>query len=472
MLNQNASIKDYQEYFEKNILNMDFQTFTQIVILGKATYVAFLRLSLNDRRKFIENILNLTIFGNMSDINKTRIATVKNDIEDTKNEIKNLRGKIELLEKHIYDFKQESTRQKIEHEKMIDTQVNDILQTIKECQDLISEKQSLLKNTDDIDKLKKTLDKCNNYKSQIKTKCNDLKKRLIFFSNNSICPTCESIIDSNVKINKINDLQSKELELLSAQDTLNEKISNLLDSIKSIQDDIKFNNDINVQIKILNNTIIQKEILIQSLEEKREFKSESVDNKIEEYTLNLKELENKRNEKLDYRMELSDLLDCYETIGSMLKDTGIKANIIKKHIPNIISIMNRYLRSLGIFVRFDLNENFEETLYNRGFDELSYNSFSEGQKLRIDLAMLLTWRSITKSLNNMAINFIIFDEILDASLDEAGAEALISLFREMTKDNIKVVVVSHSTDKWESGFKEVKTVSMKGGFSVIENNQH
>ena len=165
-------------------------------------------------------------------------------------------------------------------------------------------------------------------------------------------------------------------------------------------------------------------------------------------------------------------MDCHDFIASMLKDTGIKSSIIRSYIPQITSIMNTYLRSFGLFVRFELGENFEERLYSRGIDEMGYHSFSEGEKLRIDLAMLLTWRDICKRKNNMDVNFLIFDEILDASLDETGAESLVTLFKDLTYQGVKIIVVSHSSEKWEEKFNETWVIEKKSGFSYIRNKQN
>lgn len=468
LINQDSAIKDYQEYLEKQILKIDFQSFTQIVILGKATYTAFLRLGLADRRKFIENVLNLNIFGGMNEITKLRISEVKNQLQVIKIELKLLKQNIELTKKHIEDFEQEALRQKIEQGKFIDNQIEDIQKQIAEIDNEIRVKtEQQVEVSDGLDMLSKKLETYYDLQSRMSAKINEIRKKIKFFSNNAVCPTCENSLDDSIKQSKIMQFNQKEQELITAQQQLTEKIESIVECVKGIQSQLENNRGIQQSIQLLEHSIQQKLTMITNIEKGRNISSQVGDDKIQEQKDHLVQLEETRETKNDERSSLNANLDCYEFIISMLKDTGIKSTIIKTHIPRIEKIMNRYLRSLGLFVKFELNENFEETLLGRGINELNYNSYSEGEKLRIDLAMMMTWREISRLQNNLAVNFIVFDEILDASLDENGAESLIELFKELGRAGTKVIVISHSSEKWESGFNEIMIVDKKDGFSVI-----
>lgn len=468
LINQNAAIRDYQEYLEKQILKIDYQAFTQIVILGKATYIAFLRLGLSDRRRFIEDVLNLNIFGSMNEVTKSRLSESKNRMQVVKIDLGLLKQKIDLTKKHIEAFEQETLRQKIENNRYIDSQIEDIQNQIADHEKEIEEKsEQIVEIACDLDHLNKKLETCYNLQSKMGAKINDIRKRIKFFSDNAVCPTCENVLDENIKKSKIYQFDQKEQDLVIAQQQLTEKTEATVECVRSIQKQVESNRNITQSIQILEHTIQQKLTMITNIEKGRNINVQVGDEKIQEQKDELLRLENDKDAKDDERNVLNAQIECYEFIISMLKDTGIKSSIIKTHIPRIKTIMNEYLRSLGLFVKFELNENFEEKLLGRGIDELSYNGYSEGEKLRIDLAMMMTWREICRLQNNLAVNFIVFDEILDASLDENGAESLIEMFKELVRGGTKVVVISHSSEKWESGFNEIMVVDRKNGFSCI-----
>lgn len=468
LINQDSAIRDYQEFLEKQILKIDYQAFTQIVILGKATYVAFLRLGLPDRRRFIENILNLNIFGSMNEVTKLKIAETKNSLQTIKIELGLLKQKIEMTKKHIVEFAQESIRQKNEHDKYIDTQICEIQQQISEIDTQIKEKTKKFVEVDwDLNSLNKKLETCYDLQSKMSAKITDIRKRIKFFSDNDVCPTCENILDADIKRSKIVQFDQKEQELVVASQQLSEKTESIGECVRKIQHKIELNRELQHDIQILEHTIQQKLTMIANIERGRNLPLQSSDDKIQEKKDELTQLEETRETKNEERNHLNGQMDCLEFIIAMLKDTGIKSTIIKTHIPRIEKIMNNYLHSLGLFVKFKLNENFEETLLGRGINELSYNGYSEGEKLRIDLAMMMTWREVCRLQNNLAVNFLVFDEILDASLDENGAESLIELFKTLVRGGTKVIVISHSSEKWEGGFNEIMVIDKKNGFSSI-----
>lgn len=467
LVNQDPNVRDYQVYLEKQILKMDFQMFTQIVVLGKATYVAFLRLAQNERRKFIENLLNLSIFSVMNEVTKAKMSEVKNRLMVIRNSLQLLKNQIEMSESHISDLEQESIKRQIEHEKMIDEQIKEIQDEIAAIHtDIEEKKKGLIEIDDDLELLNKKLETCYDIQSKINSKISDTKKKIQFFSNNSICPTCDNEIDNNIRQNKISQFNQKEQELASAQDQLSNKTSIILSDITAIQKRMESNRRLEQKIILLEQTIQQKLVAIARIEKSKMTKILSNDSMIKEYRKELAELISSRESQNNERTAANSQQDCYEFILSMLKDNGIKTSIIKRHIPNIVATTNHYLRSLGLFVRFGLNENFEESLLGRGIDNITYNAYSEGEKLRIDLALLLTWRDLLKKQNNLSVNFIIFDEILDSSADSNGIESLLDIFKMMKSEGTKIFVISHS-GSWIDSFDHLWTVDKKDGFSII-----
>lgn len=468
LVNQDPNVRDYQVYLEKQILKMDFQMFTQIVVLGKATYVAFLRLAQNERRKFIENLLNLSIFSVMNDVTKAKMSEVKNRLMVIRNSLQLLKNQIEMSENHITDLEQESIRRQIEHEKMIDEQIREIQGEIATIQVEIEEKKKgLLEIDDDLEALNRKLETCYDIQSKINSKISDTKKKIQFFSQNSICPTCDNEIDTNIRQNKISQFNQKEQELASAQDQLSSKTSAILSGITAIQKRMESNRRLEQQIILLEQTIQQKLSAIARIEKSKMTKILSNDDMIREYKKELADLIASRESQNDERTAANSQQDCYDFILSMLKDSGIKTSIIKRHIPNIVATTNHYLRALGLFVRFELNDSFEESLLGRGIDHITYNAYSEGEKLRIDLALLLTWRDLLRKQNNLSVNFIIFDEILDSSADSSGIESLLDIFKTMKNEGTKIFVISHS-DHWIDKFDKIWLIEKTGGFSTIK----
>lgn len=468
LVNQDSNVRDYQVYLEKQILKMDFQMFTQIVVLGKATYVAFLRLAQHERRKFIENLLNLSIFSVMNDVTKARMSEVKNRLMVIKNSLHLLKNQIDMSESHINDLEQESIRRQIEHEKMIEEQIREIQEEIDVMRvDIETKKEGFEEIADDLEALNKKLETCYDLQSKINSKITDTHKKIRFFENNTVCPTCDNEIDSDIRKQKIDQFNQKEQELASAQDQLSNKTAAVLSDITSIQKRMEGNRKLEQQITLLEQTIQRRLVDISRIEKSKAVQVLSNDDMIKEYKRELAGLIASREEQNDERTMANSQQDCYEFILAMLKDNGIKTSIIKRHIPNIVSTTNHYLRALGLFVRFELNENFEESLLGRGIDHITYNAYSEGEKLRIDLAMLLTWRDLLRKQNNLSVNFIIFDEILDSSADASGIESLLDIFKAMKNEGIKIFVISHS-DHWIDKFDKIWTIEKSGGFSTIK----
>lgn len=267
LVNQNSKRDDYQMYIEKDILKMDFQTFTQIVVLGKATYVAFLRLAQGERRKFIESILNLTIFGTMNEITKAKISDIKNRLIVIRNNLQLLKNQIEMSENHIKDFEQENIKRQLEHENIIESQIVALREEIVILENDIAEKRMMISIVDeDITKINQKLDSCNDIQLKMKNKISDIRKKIKFFSNSTVCPTCENEIDDKMREDRISQFHDKENELDAALKRLEQKIESILECVKSIRECNEKNKQIENQISLLEHTIQQKLNTIASAE--------------------------------------------------------------------------------------------------------------------------------------------------------------------------------------------------------------
>ena len=469
LIPQPSDIRDYQRTLETQILKLDFQSFTQIVILGKATYVAFLRLTAADRRRFLETILNLTIFSRMNEINKAKFAVVKNELGSVQSDLGMLNHKIEYAEKSIKTLREEDVKAQFEFEQQIHEEIDNIQQLIDENEVKINHlSRQVIDNVDDeLEELNSSLEKCLEFQSKMGSTLNRTKKKRKFFQENEVCPTCEHELEEDMRRDKAGTLVSKENELISAQQKLNEKMAVISQSISHVQEKIRGNRKKQEEIRLLNQINQEKHHQISLLDEKLQTKQSDHSDIIKSQEEELDQFKNEQIGLIERKAGLTVNGDCHEFINDMLKDTGIKSTIIKNRIPKIQEIMNKYLQQLGLFARFELNEQFEETLYTRGMEPLVYQGFSEGEKLRIDLAMLMTWREICKIQANMAFNILIFDEILDASIDENGADNLVTLFRKVAYDNTKIIVISHSAARWEENFGDVWKVVKSNGFSKI-----
>lgn len=467
MINQDSKLIDYQEMLETQILKMDFQSFTQIVLLGKATYVAFLRLKQHERRKFIENVLGLTIFGDMAEINKIKMSQLKEKIQQNKNDLALLKQKKQMIESHIIDIENEIIKQKLEATKVVDDIIFQISSSIDDLRKKRLQKESeFIIISGSIDGLNSKLHKCFDYKRKIQSKLSQSKKRLDFFSNNNICPTCESSIDDEKKKIKSDEIESSVVELNQAMEKIErlEKETSVL--IGDISSKLNKNQEINTSINQIDTQILRLENEIDQIRNKPVTSPSNL--LVQQKKDDLKVIVDEITDKSEIRSQLIEEMKCHDVIYSMLKDGGIKTLIIKEHIPKINRIMNDYLKYLGLFSTFSIDEEFDEKILSRGFDALPYNAYSEGQKLRIDIAMLMTWREICKSRNNMNVNVLVFDEILDGSADENGTECFVQLFKQLERDGVKIIVISHSGARWEERFSEMWTVKEKEGYSVIE----
>ena len=449
LLNQDAASKDYQEYLEQNILKLNFKSFSQIVILGSATYVPFMDLPAGSRREIIEDLLDIQIFTTMNIILKEKINDNKQKIANNKYELDLVKSKIESAQENSESIRKikEIEVEKIK-EKMLEA-ISKIDENTKCVEDIETEINENLEKIQDKQSVKKKHESLKKIKTELTLKLSNFENNLIFYHDNDNCPTCKQGIDQNFKQHIVDEKQKDKKEINDAFIKLDEKIlivENRLDEISTVEDTIQSLHlkagGVRAEIKILKNTLVSCKNDLQNAQKD----VDDVDmSKVEEYIKQLNDIQKEQENLYEYR----------ETLGvaaSMLKDGGIKTRIIRQYIPVMNKLINKYLALFDLFVDFRLDENFNEEIKSRFRDTFSYSSFSEGEKLRISLAVMLTWRAVAKLRNSVSTNLLIMDETLDGALDGTGIENLIDTLHNLN-DNDNIFLISHRGDQFGEKFK-------------------
>ena len=460
IINQDAKSTDYQKYLEDKVLKLNFKSFTQIVVLGSASFVPFMQLSANDRRIIIEDILDIGIFSVMKNLLKDRSVMLKEELGEVEYEIKLLQEKIKLHEKHIEELKSKSdTKRKSDLDKIEETQreITKLSEEIEEHQDLV---MSLMKSITDEKESHKKNSALDKYKAQINKNLKKLNKDKRFFEEKENCPTCEQDIDETFKKNKLNDVSDDIEEMNDGLGKLETEIENVTNRLGEIL-------ECNKKIQAEENEIRSKNTYIKSHNRFITHLNEELNNKvgdIDEGKISI--LNNELDSGKESRAQYAEQKRYYDILGAILNDKGIKTRIIRKYLPVINNHVNMYLKDMDFFVNFQLDENFQETIKSRHRDDFSYYSFSEGEKKRIDIALLLTWRYIAAMRNSVNVNLLILDEVFDASLDQAGVDDLMKLFHLLDKTNL--FIISHKLDVLDDKFPAKITVEKHKNFSTME----
>jgi len=463
LLNQDAASKDYQSYLEDNILKMNFKSFGQIVVLGSSTFVPFMQLPAAQRRDVIEDLLDIQIFTSMNSLLKEKISANKDEIQEIKYDISLLKNKIESAKEHnesIREMKQSEVKKiKAKVKEYLyqieeyDTAINEFEQTVSEKYESISHKDRLLAKQKEL----------NGIRNKLESKINRLKKDNKFFNEHDECPSCFQEIDIDFK----SDIMK---ENIIKTERVNKALDDLAIHEKAIEDKLKTIYDTETEITKINVKIQEnrasKNIVKNALKGIKE-ELESAEQEVEKIdTQKIKDLE---EELKTYHIKEEQLIRDKEVLGvlaSMLKDGGIKTLIIRQYVPIMNKLINKYLSAMDFFVDFQLDESFNETIKSRFRDAFSYSSFSEGEKLRIDLALLFTWRAISKMRNSMTTNILIMDEIMDSSLDNAGTEEFLKIINELTADS-NVFIISHKGDQLFDKFEHTLKFKKVKNFSVL-----
>jgi DNA repair exonuclease SbcCD ATPase subunit len=464
-LNQDASINDQQKWFEQNVLKMNYKSFTQIVILGSSTFVPFMQLSASNRREVIEDLLDIKIFSSMSNILKDKIRQIKEEIRIMELKRDTLKDKVEMQNNFIEELENRGKKNIKDKELKIgellveeNNWMGDNEEKNRQLDDLNNE---LNKYTGATDKLRKL----GGLKGKISQKVSSITKEHKFFTENTVCPTCTQPIDEEFRLNRITDAQSKAKELQSGYKELEEAIkeeeererhfSTLSKEINSLTHDISKNN---TKISGCQRQIRGLESEIQRVTEQLANRNTEHE-KLESFKSNLKDTD---KSLLDHKESLSD----YNFSFSLLKDGGVKGNIIKKYLPLINQQVNRYLQMMDFYINFTLDEEFNETVESPIHENFSYSSFSEGEKMRIDLSLLFSWREVARMKNSINTNLLIMDEVFDSSLDGFGTDEFLKIIRFVIKD-ANIFVISHKTGMEDRFEQCIKFEKIKGFSRVV-----
>ena len=439
--NQESTVVEQQKNFEQNVLKMNYKSFTQIVVLGSSTFVPFMKLPGGQRRDIIEDILDIQVFSTMNVLLKDKMRENNEEVRDIDYQLDLLKDKIELQKQNMLTL-EKRTQEEIDRKQV---KVNEYkkteLQGAEEVTVLTQQIGKLNEEMQEYQKSNEKLQKLNTYLIKLTHKLNTCKKEHEFFENNHVCPTCTQELSEEFRNEKLQLGQSKVDEMNVGYDDLQKAISDEQERFTKFTELSTEVNNINTTISQTNFQLMSIRKQVESLEEEiKELQGDNVDKKAE-YS-KLQTLVNDKKTLAKQHATLKSDRDVLTTAGQLLKDNGIKTRIIKTYLPTMNKLINDFLQRMEFYVNFTLDENFEEQIKSRYRDVFSYDSFSEGEKARIDIALLLTWRSIAKLKNSVDTNLLILDEIFDGSLDQSGTSDLGWILRNFD-DSTKVFVISH-----------------------------
>ena len=468
-LNEEASQIEQQKYLEQSILGLNYKSFTQVVVLGSSCFVPFMQLSPPNRREVIEDLLDIRIFSTMNSILKERVKGIKETIREVEYQFELAKNKVEMQQSLIANLKEQSNaniaRRKdeivgLEGEiSSISIDVTDNLELTK------SYEKSLLK----YQKVDADLSQLKIYESRFKDKQKAFKKEYKFFEENEHCPTCQQTITANLRTAKKVEITTQLRDIDKATVELQGKLTSILKQVEEKSTIVSQLSDTQRKISDAQREINWRKKQIKQIEDKIDEATGSSSNLKKEKD-KLKQLAKDGLKVEESLLDEKKVRDNYNTVTNMLRDTGIKSTIIKKYLPIMNQLINRYLKELDFYVSFELDENFVETIKSRFRDEFSYASFSEGEKMRIDLALLFTWRTIAKMKNSANTNLLILDEIFDSSLDTAGTDDFLKILHTVS-DKTNVFVISHKTESLQDKFASTLRVEKKQNFSVISKEE-
>ena len=465
MVDQDAKAKDYQEHLEKFILKLNFKSFTQVVILGSASFVPFMQLSPGDRRAIIEDLLDIGIFSSMNGVVKEKMAEIKDITTKTKYEMDLTSERINFQKQAIEEHKTRSDEE-IKKKKEEIKQSIDQTFTLQRDIDLIQKHIDVL-NSKINDKLviEKKSSKLLQLESKLESRLKKLEKEAKFYEENHDCPTCKQSIADTFRRSQLSGIDKTKGEIGVGIQDIETKIQETNQRIEEIQKIVKHIQAHNNEIVKHNSTISAVHSFINKLQREVEVLSAHKDS-LEVDNAKLKELRTELGLLVKKQEELATEKQYYEFAASLLKDTGIKTKIIRQYLPIMNKLINKYLGAMDFFVNFNINENFEETIKSRHRDDFGYANFSEGEKMRIDLALLFTWRQIAKLKNSTNTNLLILDEVFDSSLDGVGTEEFLKLIHEMGPDT-NIFVISHKGDQLFDQFRSIIRFEKKNNFSQV-----
>ena len=463
LLNQSAEMKDYQEVLEKYILKINHKSFCQVVVLGSATFLPFMQLSTYNRREIIEDLLDLQIFTTMNNLLKEKINKNKDDITETQYTQKSTQEKIKLIREHMLELQNNNDAIISEKKDRIEESKKQIEEYKNQNIAIVEKTQELSKQSAELESLEKKMKKLAGLRHKIEANLAVLNREVTFFHDNDNCPTCKQEIDKDFKCEaiesrtaNIEEIQDGLTKLSTEYDKTDSEIKNMLAINDKIRQHMMDSNIIMTKVNSLKTYIKQIESEINSIRQTEEDQDES---RLSEFEIELAQLTQKLHSLNDDKIVLT-------AASTLLKDGGIKSKIIRQYIPVINKLINKYLSAMEFLVQFELDEEFNETIKSRFRDEFSYTSFSEGEKMRINLAILFAWRAVAKLRNSINTNILIMDEVFDSSLDANGTEEFMKILNTITVDT-NTFIISHKTDQISDKFDNVIKFEKHKNFSRI-----
>jgi len=463
LINQNADSKDYQEYLEKHILKIGYKSFCQVVVLGSATFLPFMQLPAAQRREIVETLLDLQIFTTMNSVLKDKVQKNKEDFIRVEEQKRNIEEKIIIIKKYIEKREQESKESVEKKEKEIKKIDEIIISKKEELKKVEKEYHELSQDVSDDKKITNENTNLLLLREKINSKIDMVSEEITFLETNDDCPTCKQRIEESFKLESIGDKNDKLKEYKDGLFLLKEKIFNNEKEMQSLNESKEKLSKVKEQFRDISFDLSSTERMKKSIE--AEIKSI----KKKESTISNEEIKDSEEELIkinDIYNELIKNKDLYSASSVLLKDNGIKSRIIKKYIPIINKLINKYLSDLNFFVKFELDEEFNEVIKSRHRDEFSYSSFSEGERMKINLSILFTWRMISQLRNSINTNLLIMDEVFDSSLDSEATEDFMKLLNEFG-DKTNVFIISHKTEQLNEKFDNIIRFKKQKNFSKI-----
>ena len=460
LMDQFASAIDQQKWLEQNVIKMNYKSFTQIVILGSAGFTPFMQLTTNNRREVIEDLLDIKIFSTMNNLLKEKLRDQKENVKVLTLKKESLMDKVDMQKNFIEELENRGKQNIKDKENHIEKLLHEEMELMRSNGIIEEDIFSLTKEIEGLDTAKAKLRKLGDLKGKISNKVSTITKEHKFFTENTVCPTCGQGIEEDLRINRITDAQNKAKELQSGYKELEQAIN------KEEERERQFST-LSKEITTLTHGISQNNIKIAGCQRQvRDLESE-----IQRITDNLAN-RNTEHEKLttfkdnlkttyDELAQRKDTINYYDFSYSLLKDGGVKSKIIKKYLPLINQQVNRYLQMMDFYINFTLDEEFNETVQSPIHEDFSYASFSEGEKMRIDLALLFTWREVARMKNSVNTNLLIMDEVFDSSLDGFGTDEFMKIIRFVIKD-ANIFVISHKTDLHDKFENVIRFEKVKG----------
>ena len=459
-LDQLANAVDQQKYLEQNILKLNFKSFTQIVILGSSSFVPFMQLSAPGRREVIEDILDIKIFSSMNEVVKTKLRGIRENVKVLDLKKENLSDKISMQKNFIKEL-EEQGQERIKKKK------NTLKELVVENEELLESNEvknkellTISNKMTDVSNATTNLKKLGTLKGRVSNKVSTATTDLKFFKENTVCPTCTQDIEEEFRLNRIVDAQTK-------LDELSNGLDDLLETIKTEENRERQFNELSKEVTRLTHEISNNNIRISGIHKQ----SKNLGNEIQTITSNLQN-KNSEHEKLEtFKQDLESSYNKiteqkikerdYDFVYSLLKDGGVKTKIIKKYLPLINQQINRYLQMMDFYINFTLDEEFNESVKSPIHEDFSYASFSEGEKMRIDLALLFTWREVARFKNSTNTNLLIMDEVFDSSLDTFGTDEFMKIIRYVLK-GANIFIISHKTELLDKFSATIKFEKHKG----------